>query len=430
MLIGMVVLLGTVVGCSVFGGRNENARWNDYAKYYVGTRGIEAKFVDMPTRLYYYGPQDNQGNAFSFGVDVHNYGASFSRGGVYVSGFDPDLLYFQEIPIQRGSPACGISIGSIGFGELGGIFRCDGVEVSGGNGMTNLRIDSMGKIVNALAGQAKWDVTKFDTSIDLTHNPTGTQFMVNFNRDPTVAQLDFYQHGRLFIYFLAGIDFVKNGGREFLLAGNTYELPGGEGQQLWYNGKVVGWPAGLDQTTQNFLLTTCYQYTTYADPIVCIDPYPESDNRKVCYPRAITWNGGNGGPVAVTSVEQENTPRKIIFHINVKNVGTGTVYDPGQLEKCSPYSPQRSTPADFNVVYLGDVRVGNSGLRTSSGGVITCYPSPIRLDPATRSGSTTCTYPLDDKVLTKSAYQTPLVVELWYGYSQTQQRSITIKRVI
>ena len=106
------------------------------------------------------------------------------------------------------------------------------------------------------------------------------------------------------------------------------------------------------------------------------------------------------------------------------------MYDPAWLEKCSPYYPGRVTPEDKNVVYLGDVRIGSMGLDDGAGsGGITCNPRAIRLDPKTKTGSTTCTYPLEYANL-KSAYQTPLTVELWYGYSKVTQQNIHIKRVI
>jgi hypothetical protein len=426
-----VLLVGTLAGCGL-AGRSENQYASPYAQYYRGNRGIEAFMVNVPSILYYNGPGDNAANAFTMGVEVRNTGASFSRGGIYISGYDPNMIQFAEVPIGASAGACGISIGSIGFGQLGGIFRCDGVEVSGGAGVTNVRVDNVGKLVNDISnrfGGTKtwWDTNTFDTSLQFSSTPTGNNFVVNFNQ----GQIEYFNHGRLFIAFLSGISFAKNGGREFLLAGDTYEFPGGELAYLDYNGRIVDWPAGLDQTRQTLLLTSCYQYTTYADPIVCIDPDPVSDHRKVCRPSMISYGtGGNGAPVAITSVEQENTPRQSIFRINIRNVGPGTVYDPGQLEKCSPYSPQRATPADLNVVYLGDVRIGQVGLRTSAGpGGMECYPQIIRLDPNTRSGSTTCKYPLQYGNI-KSAYQTPLVVELWYGYSETQQRSVLLKRLI
>jgi len=423
-----VFLLGLLflAGCS---GTNENDRLrNEYAKYYTGTEGVEARYQNVPQRLYYYGPEDNAGNEFSFGVEVQNKGASFSRGGVYVSGFDPNMLQFQQIPIRGGLGSCGISIGSIGLGEFGGIFRCDGAEATIGDDTIRIRIDSFAQLLSSF-GKQWWDPDRFDLAINAQNDPNGWNVVFNF---PTgIADLEYYQHGRLFIaMFLSAIDFTKNGGQEFRLAGDTYELPGGELEYFIYDGRIAEWPPGLDQTDQKLLLTTCYQYTTYADPIVCIDPEPFSDNRKVCQPRSRTWNGGNGAPVAITSIEQENTPRKIIFRINVRNVGGGTVYDPGELERCSPYYPGRVTADDLNVVYLGDVRIGQTGLAGRGGrGGMTCYPEVIRLDPNTKAGTTTCTYPIEFTQL-KSAYQTPLVVELWYGYSKAQERTLQIKRVI
>lgn len=411
------------------GTTNENDRLrNEYAKYFTGTEGVEARFENVPVRLYYYGIDDTSGNEFSFGVQTENKGASFSRGGVYVSGFDPNLLQFRQIPIRGGTGACGISIGQIGLGEFGGIFHCDGVDVGISDDVTSVRVDSVAALLQSF-GKQWMDPNRFDISFNGQNDPNGWNVAFQF---PTgTADLEYYQHGRLFItMFLSAIDFKKNGGQEFRLAGDTYDFPGGESQYFIYDGRIIDWPPGVDQTDQKLLLTSCYQYTTYADPVVCIDPEPFSDNRKVCTPQSRTWNGGNGAPVAITSIEQENTPRKIIFRINVRNVGGGTVYDPGALEKCSPYYPGRVTAEDLNVVWLGDVRIGQTGLAGRGGrGGMTCYPEVIRLDPKTKSGTTTCTYPLEFTNL-RSAYQTPLTVELWYGYSKAIERTLTIKRVV
>jgi hypothetical protein len=427
-----VLAMLALAGCSSIGGlRNENPNANNpYEKYYTGKEGIVASYENMPTRLYYYGPQDQGGNEFTFSVNVKNKGAAFSRGGIYVSGFDPRLLMFREIPIQgMGAGACGISIGSIGFGEMGGILHCDGVQISSGGGITSINVDSLRTLIQGIGQRFNkdwWTTSNFDFGVSY-NNVNGGNFNINMNGMNT--HIEYYQHGRLFIALLAGLDYRKNGGQEFLLAGNTYEFPGGETAYFTYNGKIVDWPPGLDQTTQHMLLTSCYQYTTFADPMVCIDPEPTSDNRKVCVPRSRTWSGGNGAPVAITSIEQENTPKKVIFHINVKNIGTGTVYDPGKLEKCSPYYPGRVTGEDLNIVYLGDVRIGTTGLRsTVNSNGMSCSPTVIRLDPNTKTGSTTCVYPMEFTQL-KSAYETPLVVELWYGYSQALQKDVVIKRV-
>ena len=43
-------------------------------------------------------------------------------------------------------------------------------------------------------------------------------------------------------------------------------------------------------------------------------------------------------------------------------------------------------------------------------------------------GMITCRYDMEYQTA-KSAYRAPLVLELWYGYSETQRRNVHIKRV-
>jgi hypothetical protein len=418
-VVAALVLVLLLTSCSVSSGKSNNPN----EKYYTGKEGVTTNFNNVPTKLYYYEPDGTSANDFTVGIEIRNKGASFTRGGVYLTGFDPTMIKFDEVPITGGAVgACGISLGNIGFGSFGGILRCDGFQVAAdGGGVRSFHADSLNNVIKPW-----WDPKKFDFQIDYDE---GGQFVVNLHRTDGQS-IEYYQHGRLFIAILSSIDFHKNGGREFFMAGNTYEYPGGEYDYMTFNGHITNWPVGLDQTTQHLLATTCYQYTTYADPIVCVDPEPESEGRKVCTPKSKSWGGGNGAPVAITSIEQENTPRKIVFHINVKNIGGGKVWDAGKLEKCSPYYPGRATPEDLNVVYLGDVRIGDAGLSSAGRtGGMTCTPQVIRLDPKTGTGTTTCTYPIEYTQI-RSAYETPLVIELWYGYSQDIQRDVVIKRVI
>ncbi|MBR9700709.1 hypothetical protein GOV11_02490 [Candidatus Woesearchaeota archaeon] len=431
MVVALLLCVLMLSGCTWWGGRNNNSRINEYAKYYKGSDGIQARYVSFPTRLYYYGAQDTSANDFTLGVELWNKGASYSRGGIYISGYDPNMIMFDEIPIRDGGVgACGIGLGNIGFGEYGVIVRCDGTEVIAGD-RTSIRIDSIADLIRGIGDRFSknwWPSDNVDFSVGYDSSYGENFFWINVG--DLYANVEWYQNGILLIQILSGINFNINGGIEFLLAGDTYEFPGGESDFLVYNGHIVDWPIGLDQTQQTFMMTSCYLYTTYADPVVCIDPAPFDDVRKVCYPRSRTWNGGNGAPVGITSIEQENSPRKIIFRINVKNIGRGTVWDPGQLERCSPYYPGRVTLEHKNTVYVGDVRVGSIGLIGRGGREgISCYPNPIRLDPNTQAGSTTCTYPIQFTSI-KSAYQSPLVVELWYGYSEVQMRQVTIKRVV
>jgi hypothetical protein len=167
-------------------------------------------------------------------------------------------------------------------------------------------------------------------------------------------------------------------------------------------------------------LTNCYLYTTFAAPLVCIDPDPYSDVRKVCSPDQLSFSGSQGAPIAITSIEQEASPRRSTFRINIQNVGRGEVFDAGQIQKCSPYIADRVRPSDKNVVYVGDIRIGNQRL-------IDCTPRGfVRLQNG--RGTITCSYPYEFVGL-QSAYETPLYVELWYGYSDTELRQMQIKRI-
>ena len=121
------------------------------------------------------------------------------------------------------------------------------------------------------------------------------------------------------IGLFSGISFQRNFGVEYLLAGNIPEFPGGDTMFVDFDANIANWPQGLDQTKQTFLVTDCYLYTTHAAPVVCIDPSPFSETKKVCKPIPYTGTKGQGAPVVVTGISQENTPRQARFTIQVQN---------------------------------------------------------------------------------------------------------------
>jgi hypothetical protein len=129
-----------------------------------------------------------------------------------------------------------------------------------------------------------------------------------------------------------------------------------------------------------------------------------------------------GAPVAVTKIEQENTRLLSTFTIHVKNIGRGKVIRWDALNKCSPYyDVGRLTSKDLNVVQGFKVSIGNKELDCTG-------DNTFRLNP-NGEGIITCRYPLEYTNI-QSAYSTPLVMEFWYGYMQSEQQSITIKRII
>src|SRR3989344_584553 len=397
-------------------------------KYFEGIKGIDIGFADKgnpPAKLYYY--SDTPDNRFHVNVRVANTGSSFARGGIYLSGYDPNMIQVFGInPNTLARGTCGISIGNIGFGTFGGIFQCDnditfGIDRRGDFEVNLQNIFSKFGLTNSLFGDGDLQVScqPGDSGQGISGDcrfgfQGGDKFAIN---------IDYGTRGRLLIGLFSGISFQRNFGTEYLLAGNIPEFPGGDIAYVDFDANIANWPQGLDQVNQDFLITNCYIYTTHAAPIVCIDPAPFSDATKVCIPKPYVGTKGQGTPVVVTKIDQENTPRQARFTIHVKNQGKGEVWDIGRIEKCSPYAPQRTTESDKNIVWIGDVRVSGDPRR------LKCSPNDfIRLD-AKGQGEITCAYDIPFGPV-KSAYQTPFVVELWYGYSNTAKKTVLIKRAI
>lgn len=428
LLISVLVL----TACSNMPFSRTNSQNMNNRNYYTGTDGVVMRFSDVtapPSRMYYfdgYSPEDNQ---FQVMVDVHNIGSSWTKGALFVSGYDPYMIRIEHIDIGRASTwsDCFTDVTSGLFNS----FRvdCNGAFFEAGSNGFRFDIDSVGDLASSLGLSADLipDFTR-NLGISATSSDGSTEF--GFNMDG-IVEADYYNTGMTILLASSALSLTRFNGLNYkglsagpgLLAPDTLNYPGGEVGLVAFNAEIVNWPEGLDQTSKpiSFLVTNCFFYTTIATPQVCIDPAPFDQGIKVCQPRRTTFNGGNGAPVAVTSIEQENTPRKVFFEINIANVGGGTVMDFGAMELCSPYNPSRLTSQHLNKVHIVDVRLGGQHLR--------CTPdrnTPIRL--INGKGTVRCEYNME-YATAKSAYETPLIVELGYGYSTTMRRTSTIKRV-
>jgi hypothetical protein len=421
-LLCTLLLLSGCAGGLGFGGQQDNG--NPYyrpelAKYYKGYEGVEMRLNDLPSKLFFYGNAgsgtvQSAANDFPFSLEVHNKGASYTRGAVFISGYDPNLIEIDGIDIGRSFPGgCSMRIGDYSLNTFGFLFQCDD-EFS-------LRGNEANWIESITVRGSNWfNEDNWLSNLAMTYDEfENGNWRVDFSYDG----LDFEarQHGLLLLAITAGLNFDQFNGRDFLLAADAYEYPGGEMDFLDFQGHIVDWPQGADAIEQRFLATSCFLYTTFAAPMVCIDPQPYVENRKVCRPGS--WSGASGGqgsPVAITRLEQENTPRSAVFHITVANKGGGTVFDAGALEKCSPYYPGGAKANDLNTVWIGEVRIGDT--------LLDCSPKHyIRLDQRGEA-SFTCNYPIEfDNANT--AYLTPLVVELWYGYSKTLEQRVLVNRI-
>ena len=436
----LVLLLMGAVACSgdMPFSRPGIASSGKYDKeYYQGTNGVMMRFTDMnspPTRMYYYTDGDRLDNSFNIFVDVHNVGTSYTRGALFVSGYDPSMIDIYDgdghllgIPrVGGGWESCAVDFGTSGQGgsfwnSIVGTIGC----ADSGSSVYRDSPRDWGFNVNEMEpifDLFNWDAPSIVDNIGLNYNNLGgDNGRLEFNLGDDF-NFDYLNRGRGVITMLSGIDFTRFNGQEYILEPDTQYYPGGEQTVEVFEAVIKSWPQGLDktQTPMPFLVTNCYIYTTMATPQVCIDPQPMRDVPKVCYPREITFNGGNGAPVMVSSIEQENTQREVYFTINLRNSGGGTVYDMGHIERCSPYYPGRVTTQVLDKVYLTDVRIGNTHLD--------CTPSRwdgVRL--VNGHGEVRCKYPLE-YLSASSAYETTLSVEIAYGYADYIERRTTIKR--
>lgn len=175
-------------------------------------------------------------------------------------------------------------------------------------------------------------------------------------------------------------------------------------------------PEGTDVYPVTLQATACYDYRTIATLSVCVDPDPYGVIRqKACVPFGANTGGGQGAPVAITSVQQESLPGKVIFKMTISNVGGGQVLDEGLSSQCT----QRLKYAQQDII-----RIVKAQLSGASG---SCTPSVGQdLRMVNNQAQLTCTFNLPTG---KLAYTTTLEVELAYGYMSSIFIPIQIKKI-
>lgn len=164
----------------------------------------------------------------------------------------------------------------------------------------------------------------------------------------------------------------------------------------------------------------CYEYFTRGTIMTCIDTEPLKKQAKVCQVETETERGGQGGPVAVVSLEPKmlphEDPNKIIpsYIIEIDNVGTGQVIDIDSVY--SACTGQSIGKENYDTVVV------NAML---SDQLLEC--TPYRLKLRQKENKILCKL---SQGLSKTMgnYQTPLTLELEYGYMQTQPKTITIRK--
>ncbi len=194
---------------------------------------------------------------------------------------------------------------------------------------------------------------------------------------------------------------------------NVYNTEGSF-NQIEFQSSNIQLPAGVFEYNPTLNFLTCYNYQTIANPMICVDPlfYQVTAEQKSCIPNDVSTGGGQGAPVGISYVGVDMVGSKAVFEINVINNGKGTVL--------SPYTDIRS--CSQNTLAYTDIDKVAYVVELSGGSLIECNPSDGLVRLSNNQGKIVCSFDIPGT----SAYETPLLVTLDYGYIQSQQQRIKI----
>jgi hypothetical protein len=432
-LISMLTLVLTLTACSgAIYGKNKGCSEEDFCSYYTGTRGIITQLENPQPYLFYRSSEAGQldANYVDFNVRLRNDGPSDSYGAVFFSGVGAETFRItridsagsREVMVPRTRQACYIDLFNVQ--DITDPFtwnfmaNCFGAEYSQIGDRSRLNL-GFAQIAENFGEVPRWLQMLADNNINLGLEWRDGE-MSQFNIG---ADFGLIRYGRSLMLIISGLNFEAFGGMPFYLQGDNPDYPSGEIDFKTFRLQLRGvWPAGQDYYTIPYSIKTCYAYTTFVSPMICIDPDPFSDESKVCNDFTHTWSGSQGAPVAVTRLSTQNTGKEVLIQATIKNVGIGDVWDVGYLEYCSPYFPATVTPTMKDIVYIGHMHIENRPLDCSSS-------FRLRLDPRTKEARLTCRYDLVNTGYVGSAYSAPLRMELWYGYEEKIDRTITVRKL-
>lgn len=184
-------------------------------------------------------------------------------------------------------------------------------------------------------------------------------------------------------------------------------------QSFEFTTDTVALQKGTETLPQTFTATDCYQYTTEVRVPVCIDPNPASlVENKACIVTNPAVGGGQGAPVAVTSIQEQAAPGQVQFRITISNSGDGYVLDQSAVGRCMSNLGYQ----DIDAVTLSSVALSDFS--------ITCNPS-MKIRLANNQGTIDCIAKLHDS--TSPAFTSVLALNLNYGYKSQIAKSVQVK---
>jgi hypothetical protein len=203
------------------------------------------------------------------------------------------------------------------------------------------------------------------------------------------------------------------------IQGSSQYVPAGGYDTVSFRADNVNVLAG-DVYKPTLMLSSCFYYKTIATPSVCIVPNPtELVKNKLCEPKSVTM-ANQGGPIAVTRVDEEIMQGVNNFVITIQNVGGGNVVIPESFNKC----PNQLEYKDIDEVAVeAKIRSIGAGDCTPKGrvklvdgqGVIFCKFDTSQARSGYDPGS--------------GSYMTPLEITLNYAYNTNVKKEIQIVRI-
>jgi len=198
--------------------------------------------------------------------------------------------------------------------------------------------------------------------------------------------------------------------QDLALPARSVENPQGTTKVATWTTTAINFPAKHDSISQSVTARACYRYQTIATQTICLDPKPEAQVKdKVCSPASTTLKNGQGGPVSVVKIDQALLPSvsRAQLKLTVQNLGKGEVINPDiALDKC--------VAGDLQVQDLGKVTVAARVNEQE----LTCTPITLY----NKQGTSYCT--LDG--LPDTAFTTPVVITLSYGYTESISTTVEI----
>ncbi len=425
--------------------------------------------------LPYNGAAQNLGNAQSGDVQgsgtvmvgeinllVQNRGGAATAGGLFVSGYDPNLITVRSPPgedqindaVDENTCVKDVIISTDGKYDVT-VFcqKRDGISIggrttSGANGeSTTITVGNLPlgqylrSAVEQITGENAGWITRsglFDNArVDCTFRDGGEACRIGFGAVGGDNNRALYGY-LLLNMFADDIRNCKNGCRVFpprfasgqVLAGVSPEYPNGDAFYVNYQILVNRdkWPTLLNELKQRIQITACYYYTTTITPTVCVDPDPSSRRNDPCDAAApLVWKGSQGAPISVTRIQGQSVAGGTMFNIDLRHVGNGQFWKPDSLAQCGPYSPGRPDPSRRDAVQLLSARIAGDlqGLR--------CTPSDAAGSTIIRFqngvGRLSCFYPLSGNVLqSRQAYLSALTLEFGYLYQNVITQDVVIHR--